>query len=96
MNHKTLNIHCTYYIHYILADSVIPLVLYTVASNGWGTDIVLQVPHESANPTEKGNISGRPYYRIMTVALYHMDILYINITHNINCHDGTVIYFTKY
>jgi hypothetical protein len=35
-------------------DLVVPLVLYTVACNGWDTDIVLQVPWDSANPAEKG------------------------------------------
>jgi hypothetical protein len=31
----------------------------------------------------------------MTVTLYHMHILYIYTTHNINCHDRTVIRFAK-
>ena len=35
-------------------DLVMPLVLYTVAYNGWGTGIVLQVPRDSANPAKKG------------------------------------------
>jgi hypothetical protein len=36
------------------SDSVVPLVLCMVAYNDWGTDIVLQVPRNSANPAEKG------------------------------------------
>jgi hypothetical protein len=35
------------------SDSVMPLVLCTVAYNGWGIDIVLQVPRHNANPAEK-------------------------------------------
>jgi hypothetical protein len=35
-------------------DLVVPLVFCTVAYNGWGTDIILQVPQDSTNPTEKG------------------------------------------
>ena len=35
-------------------DSVVLLVLCTVACNGWGTGIVLQVPWDSANPAKKG------------------------------------------
>jgi hypothetical protein len=31
----------------------------------------------------------------MTVILYHMHILYIYITHNINCHDEIVIFLAK-
>ena len=31
----------------------------------------------------------------MTVTLYHMHILYIYITYNINCHDETIICFAK-
>jgi hypothetical protein len=45
--------------------------------------------------SRKGNILGRLYYLTMTVTLYHMHILYIYITHNINCHDRTFICFTK-
>jgi hypothetical protein len=73
-------------------DSVVPLVLCMVVCNGWGIGIVLQVPRDSANPAKMGNISGRP---TITIILYHMHILYIYITHNINCHDGTVICFAK-
>ena len=35
-------------------DSVMPLVLCTVARSGWGTSIVLQVPRDSDNPIKKG------------------------------------------
>ena len=35
------------------SDSVVPLVLCMIACNGWGTDIILQVPRESPNPVEK-------------------------------------------
>jgi hypothetical protein len=35
-------------------DSVMPLVLCMVTCNGWSTGIVLQVPRDSINPTEKG------------------------------------------
>jgi hypothetical protein len=35
-------------------DLVVTLVLCTVACNGWGTGIVLQVSQESANPIENG------------------------------------------
>jgi hypothetical protein len=34
------------------SDSVVSLVLCTVACNNWGTGIVLQVPRDSANPAE--------------------------------------------
>jgi hypothetical protein len=36
------------------SDSVMLLVLYMVACNGWGTDIVLLVLRDSANPAENG------------------------------------------
>ena len=36
------------------SNLVVPLVLYTVACNGWGIDIVLQVPQDSTNPAKKG------------------------------------------
>jgi hypothetical protein len=36
------------------SDSVVPLVLCTVACNGWGTGIVLQVTWESVIPVENG------------------------------------------
>jgi hypothetical protein len=36
------------------SDSVVPLMLCTVACNGWGTGIVLQVPWDSTNPAKKG------------------------------------------
>jgi hypothetical protein len=39
---------------HLRSDSVMPLVLCTVACSGWSTDIVLQVPRDSASPTEKG------------------------------------------
>jgi hypothetical protein len=35
------------------------------------------------------------HYIGLLVTLYHMHKLYIYITHNINCPDGTAIYFTK-
>ena len=35
-------------------DSVVPLVLRTAVCNGQGTDIVLQIPRDSVNPTKKG------------------------------------------
>ena len=35
-------------------DSIVPLVLSTVACNGWGIDIVLQVPRDNVNPAENG------------------------------------------
>jgi hypothetical protein len=38
---------------HLRSDSVVPLVLCMVACNGWGTNIVLQVPRDSANPVEK-------------------------------------------
>ena len=37
------------------SDSVVLLVLCTVAYNIWGIGVVLQVPQDSANSTEKGN-----------------------------------------
>jgi hypothetical protein len=36
------------------SDSVVPLVLCTVAYNIRGTDVVLQVPWDSANPVGNG------------------------------------------
>jgi hypothetical protein len=36
------------------SESVVPLVLCMVAYNNWGTGIVLQVPWDSANPTDNG------------------------------------------
>jgi hypothetical protein len=39
---------------HLRSDSVVPLVLCTVVCNGWGTNIVLQVPWDSANLPEKG------------------------------------------
>ena len=40
---------------HLRSDSgVLPLVLCTVACNGWGTGIVLQVPRDNANPTKNG------------------------------------------
>jgi hypothetical protein len=36
------------------SDSVVPLVLRMVASNDWGTGIVLQVFRDNANPVKKG------------------------------------------
>jgi hypothetical protein len=38
---------------YPRSDSVMLLVLCTVTCNGWGTNIVLQVPRDSTNPAEK-------------------------------------------
>jgi hypothetical protein len=35
------------------SDLVVPLMFCTIAYNGWGTDIVLQVPRDSANPAKK-------------------------------------------
>jgi hypothetical protein len=37
---------------HLRSDSVVSLVLCMVACNGCGTSIVLQVPQDSANPTE--------------------------------------------
>jgi hypothetical protein len=39
---------------HLRSDSVVPPVLCTVVCNGWGTNIVLQVPWDSANLPEKG------------------------------------------
>jgi hypothetical protein len=36
------------------SDLVVPLVVCTVACNDCGTDIVLQVPQDSTNPTKNG------------------------------------------
>jgi hypothetical protein len=35
-------------------DSVVPLVLCTVACNSWSTNIELQVPRDNANLAENG------------------------------------------
>jgi hypothetical protein len=50
-----------YYRTYIISgmghsrsDSVVPLVLYIVVCNGWGSDIVLQFLRDSTNPAKKG------------------------------------------
>jgi hypothetical protein len=43
-------------------DSVVPLVLCTVAYNIRGTGVVLQVFETTPTLMEMGNISGRPYY----------------------------------
>ena len=37
---------------YLGLNSVVPLVLCTLACNGWDIDIVLQIPHDSANFAE--------------------------------------------
>jgi hypothetical protein len=34
------------------SDSIVLLVLRTLASNGWDIDIVLQVPLDNTNPAE--------------------------------------------
>jgi hypothetical protein len=39
---------------HLRSDLVVPLVLYMVGCNGWSTDIVLQVPQDSTNPSENG------------------------------------------
>jgi hypothetical protein len=36
------------------SDSVVPLMLFVVACNGWGTGIVLQVPRDSTNLDKRG------------------------------------------
>jgi hypothetical protein len=36
------------------SNSVVLLVLYTVACNGWGIGIVLQVLRDNTNPAKKG------------------------------------------
>jgi hypothetical protein len=41
-------------VDHLKSDSIVPLVLRTVACNGWVTDIVLQVPQDSANLAENG------------------------------------------
>ena len=38
---------------HLRSDLVVPLVLCTVAYNGWGTSIILQVPQYSTNPAMK-------------------------------------------
>jgi hypothetical protein len=48
-HYRTNIISC---VGYPRLDSVMPLVLYTVVCNDWGTDIVLQVPRDSTNPAE--------------------------------------------
>jgi hypothetical protein len=45
---------------YSRSDSVVLLVLCTVACNGWSTNIVLQVPRDCTNLAEKEYISGKP------------------------------------
>jgi hypothetical protein len=39
---------------HMTSNSVVPLVLCTVACNGWGTNIVLQISRDSTNLAEKG------------------------------------------
>jgi hypothetical protein len=39
---------------HLRSDLVVPLVLRTVACNGWGTGIILQVLRNSANSVKKG------------------------------------------
>jgi hypothetical protein len=39
---------------HLRSDLVVLLVLCTITCNGWGTDIVLQIPWDSTNPAEKG------------------------------------------
>ena len=41
-------------VDHLRSDLVIPLVLCTVACNGWSTDIFLLVPQDKANLAEKG------------------------------------------
>ena len=36
------------------SDSVVLLMLCTIACNGWSIDIVLQVPQDSVIPIDKG------------------------------------------
>ena len=36
------------------SNSIVPLVLCTVACNGWGTGIVLEVPQDNTNSAENG------------------------------------------
>jgi hypothetical protein len=36
------------------SDSVVPLMLFVVACNGWGTGIVLQIPRDSTNRDKRG------------------------------------------
>ena len=36
------------------SNLAMPLVLCMIACNGWGTDIVLQVPRDSTNLAQKG------------------------------------------
>jgi hypothetical protein len=43
----------------------------------------------------RGNISSRPYCCTMIVTLHRMHILYMYIILKINCHDGTILCFTK-
>ena len=77
------------------SNSVVPLVLCMVAFNGWGTGIVLQVSGIALTLLRRGNISSRPYCWTMFLTLFHMHMLYIYITLNINCHDKIVICFAK-
>jgi hypothetical protein len=46
---------------YPRSDSVVLLVLCTIACNICGTSIVLQVPQNSVNPLRICNILGKPY-----------------------------------
>jgi hypothetical protein len=39
---------------HLRSDSDMPLMLCMIVCNGWGTDIVLQVPQDSINAAEKG------------------------------------------
>ena len=36
------------------SNLVVPLVLWTIAFNDWGTSTVFQIPLDSANPAENG------------------------------------------
>jgi hypothetical protein len=53
-------------VDYPRLDSIVPLVLCTVAYNFRGTIVILQVSQNNVNPAKNGNISGRPYMRVMT------------------------------
>jgi hypothetical protein len=39
---------------HLRSDSVVSLMLCVVVYNIWGISVVLQVPRDSANPTENG------------------------------------------
>ena len=43
----------------------------------------------------RGNISGRPYYWTITIALNQKHVLYIYITPMKNYHNGIIAYFIK-